>query len=121
MERTLRLRKENAGSKLPQQGKAQPGPSTNPLPQLTSPPPPPPACPASFCLAEEGLGCSSPSPFYSLCPLGGEPVGAGFLSFPSLALCYDFSMETGSGRGGNQDIWSSEQYQISIIKCLVTQ
>lgn len=48
-------------------------------------------------------------------------MGVGFLSSPSLALCCDFSMETGSGRGDSQDIWSSELYQISIIKNLVTQ
>lgn len=63
---------------------------------------------------------SHPTFLLSVSPWQGTHRGGGSLLF-SLALCYDFSMETGSGRGGNKDVWNSERYQISIIKCLVTQ
>lgn len=60
-------------------------------PQLAQPAP---------CLAEERQAAAL-CHLSSLCLLGREPTGVGILSFPSLALCYDFSMETGSGRGGD--------------------
>lgn len=99
----------------------KPGAAHPPTPGPSRHGPNSPPCTASSLPCREGTGLQLLSPFFSLSPLGREPTGVGVLSFFSLALCYDFSMETGSGRGGNKDIWNSERYQISIIKCLVTQ
>lgn len=125
MERTLETQ-ENVGSKVTQQGRAERGPDTRrwlflpSLPQQTQPHPSP-SSPSQFSASLGKAWAAALCHLSSLSALGREPMGVGVLSFPSLALCCDFSMETGSGRGGDEDIWNSEWYQISIIKCLFTQ
>lgn len=83
MERTLRLRKENAGSKVTQQGKAQPSPSTSlcPCPSRHAHPLPgslPSHLPA---LLRKAWTVALPH-LSSLCvPLAGNSWGQGFSPF----------------------------------------